>query len=403
MNKNNGLPGPTNPGGSGIDAEARAAISELVALKRLDYPSVVILGTSITGMSTSGSTGFGTGTYYRAYGYFTWAQVRANGHFFLLKNAGVAGEKTDQILARVASVIALNPDLCIVEGGANDVPAGYTSAQTIANLTSIYTALRSAGIRVVVTTVTPRVKSVDTAEHLATLNTINRFVRDYALDNKDVILCDWYQCLADADGKSTTTFTNDGTHPNVAGAWRMGKKLYDAINAVYQFSDNHQLCVAADDTNSLLPNCALEGGDTKATGWDVNTWAGVTASKDVYDDGTIKYNRQIVTRAEAGTAYMMYSGAVSVAQGDLVDFAVRLNFDDVTAITAIKVKFSHDSVLICETMEVDLTNVAQAINGVYRSVANYITSATGNCTAYVQFDGLVGSVKISNPTLRKIN
>jgi len=59
-------------------------------------------------------------------------------------NAGVNGNQTSDMLARVQGVIALNPNVLIVEGGVNDINGGAGAATAIANMTSIVQAVQAA-------------------------------------------------------------------------------------------------------------------------------------------------------------------------------------------------------------------------------------------------------------------
>ncbi|HTQ56043.1 MAG TPA: arylesterase [Bryobacteraceae bacterium] len=63
-------------------------------------------------------------------------------------NAGISGETTTDALARLNTVIALKPDVVIVEFGGNDGLRGLPVTTTRANLDQIIGALLAAGARV---------------------------------------------------------------------------------------------------------------------------------------------------------------------------------------------------------------------------------------------------------------
>lgn len=65
-------------------------------------------------------------------------------------NAGVPGDETTQMLARVQSVINQAPDVCVMMMTVNDKTHGLTLAQHETNLRSLIAQLRAANIKVVI-------------------------------------------------------------------------------------------------------------------------------------------------------------------------------------------------------------------------------------------------------------
>ncbi|MEN8582808.1 GDSL-type esterase/lipase family protein [Burkholderia sp. RS01] len=89
---------------------------------------------------------------HRSYGMLTWAQFFSGQRLQLLRNSGVGGERTDQILARVATgVLSYKPGY--VTAGTNDVAQAIPMATIKANLAAIWSMLDATGIRVVATTI----------------------------------------------------------------------------------------------------------------------------------------------------------------------------------------------------------------------------------------------------------
>lgn len=72
------------------------------------------------------------------------------------RNFGVSGQTTTEILARVGDVIACNPTLVFVLGGANDPAEGIDRQTTVLNLQSICRQLIAAGAYVVLIGAPPR-------------------------------------------------------------------------------------------------------------------------------------------------------------------------------------------------------------------------------------------------------
>lgn len=83
----------------------------------------------------------------------SWPQIvgLANGYTSgNIINAGVPGDETTQMLARVQSVINQAPDVCVMMMTVNDKTHGLTLAQHETNLRSLISQLRAANIKVVI-------------------------------------------------------------------------------------------------------------------------------------------------------------------------------------------------------------------------------------------------------------
>lgn len=275
--------------------------------------TVVIFGDSITAQDVNGSdgvSGYGSST---ARGYWAQAQLQLQQRFVLLNNAGVGGNTTAQMLARIqADVLAYTPGYCIVEGGGNDVTNAVTAATTIANLTSIYTALRAVGITVVATTILPTT-SANTADEKLVLYTINNWIRGYVSTQAGMILCDWYAYVADpSTGDPATNMTFDGiTHPSQQGAYLLGSKLAAELAPLTYIAD--PLPFANVEVGSVtLPNPRMVGA---APGTNVTVAANsgaptLTNSKVARTDGVQGEWAQTV--ATGGTDYFRYQQQATV-------------------------------------------------------------------------------------------
>lgn len=104
--------------------------------------AIVYLGDSLTSADTLYSFRLLTG-------------VLSQGRYFPgpLGNQGVAGNRTDEMLARISATTNQSPKVTVVLAGINDIIQGRTDAQIIAGLTSIYAALRASGSRIVALTI----------------------------------------------------------------------------------------------------------------------------------------------------------------------------------------------------------------------------------------------------------
>lgn len=78
----------------------------------------------------------------------------AKGYKYRVVNMGVSGETTKDALSRVARVLALKPELVVVEFGGNDGLRGLPISTTQQNLDAIVGALKKGGTRVAMAGIT---------------------------------------------------------------------------------------------------------------------------------------------------------------------------------------------------------------------------------------------------------
>ncbi len=77
------------------------------------------------------------------------AQLQADGHAYKVINAGVSGETSSGALARLDWMLTLEPDIVILETGANDGLRGVDPSLTRKNIEAIVTRLKAEDIVVV--------------------------------------------------------------------------------------------------------------------------------------------------------------------------------------------------------------------------------------------------------------
>jgi lysophospholipase L1-like esterase len=159
---------------------------------------------------------FGDSITYRA----PWATVAASASVDFVRNAGVPGNTTAQMLARLNhDVLAYNPDVVTLMGGTNDRAQGVPLRTAMAHLRTIITRLENAGARVVLMTIPPNTGSVAAW---------NAAIRSLA-DSEGVPCADIYSVLANAHGGWLPGLTTDGVHPTAAGYARMAPVIAAAL------------------------------------------------------------------------------------------------------------------------------------------------------------------------------
>lgn len=152
-------------------------------------------------------------------------------------NRGIGGERTDQALARLDTIIALKPDLVTVMYGTNDsyVDKGKTASRLSAeaygrNLVEIVRRLRDAGIRPVLMTepryaVKARPNGLGEHPNLR-LKDFVAVCRKVAKQQEIPLIdqfADW--TTAEANGQILLDWTTDGCHPNPKGHLRMAQLM----------------------------------------------------------------------------------------------------------------------------------------------------------------------------------
>lgn len=286
----------------------------------------IALGDSIDQMSDQGSN-------YSAGSIFSALCILSNQRVKWLGNAGIGGNTTTQVLARVQTdAIAYNPGVVIIGGGVtNDHGQGFDPTTTRANLTAIRDALWAAGITVVVRNVPPTDNpgggAYNTvATHRAVVQQHNAWLRNWAAIN-GIPLLDYYAPLVDeTTGGYLSGLTGDGTHPTLPAA---GTVAQSVINAGLPpcWTGIPQLTTAVGDGADLLAGTGLFLGAISGgvpAGWDHYGDAAATVS--VVPDTAIPGNWVQLVGAGSGI-HVIESSPIDGkwAIGDTLEFAFRVS------------------------------------------------------------------------------
>ena len=130
-------------------------------------------------------------------------------------NAGVAGETTAEMAARVSAALGHHPQWFVVLGGTNDVLQGIPPAETIRNLDAVLGAASDVET-VAIGTIPP---SDDPAIH-EPIAEVNAAIRQLAAD-RGVRLIDFHDVVGEGP-RFAPGFALDAYHPNAAGSAVMG-------------------------------------------------------------------------------------------------------------------------------------------------------------------------------------
>jgi acyl-CoA thioesterase-1 len=126
---------------AGCDSAPSETTSSAVTSPGIERRAIVCMGDSLT-------AGYGVEEN-QAYPALLGARLQADGHAYEVINAGVSGETSSGALARLDWMLTLDPDIVILETGANDGLRGVDPALTRKNIDAIVTRLKAEDIVVV--------------------------------------------------------------------------------------------------------------------------------------------------------------------------------------------------------------------------------------------------------------
>lgn len=186
---------------------------------------VVLFGDSLTGAND----GYETVDNPSVRGYFNWARGFLGDSLDLMAVAGVGGETTTDMLARVDAAAANDADVAIVCAGANDVTQAVVASTTIGNIDTIVQTFVGAGMHVILTTVPPT-EGADTAAEQDALLAVNDHIRGLHDPAAGVTIADIYPVLADgAPNVVKAGMAYDTVHWTEVGAAHVGRVVADAL------------------------------------------------------------------------------------------------------------------------------------------------------------------------------
>lgn len=132
---------------------------------------------------------------------------------FEVHNLGVSGDTTDEVIARLDSVAATDPDAVILQVGTNDVGWHRSDEYIVRNIETILCTLRKRlpTARLLIQSVPPREE-----DFAPVIRSINRHLRQFAPTVKARYL-DLWPILADAQGRLSAEWSTDSLHLSEAG------------------------------------------------------------------------------------------------------------------------------------------------------------------------------------------
>lgn len=208
-------------------------------------------------------------------GFLTFAQ-QMSGHrvyFDSSLNFGVGGDTAAMIAARVSTVLAAKPDICLVEMGGNDTgQSGITIESVIANTKTVVEALTNAGIYVILCTIYPTAGNTSTAV-LRKVSILNQWIIDAPSRYNLLEVLDAGSVMFDnTTGLVRPNHTYDKTHPGGYGSWYLGRELAKKLLEIVRVSRYQPLNNIYDKwaldytTGNILSNAQYTGTSGTITG-----------------------------------------------------------------------------------------------------------------------------------------
>ena len=306
-----------------------------------------------------------------AKGYLNWAAFlgRQRWTFDNTDNFGVAGDNTNDVLARIDAALAVTTAGTIVlDCLTNDGPNGVSLAQSYANYATLVAKIQAAG-RICVC-ITPRPRDITASgltmtaaqyrDHLAR--------RDYVLGLNDpsrgVYSVDMWQYLADpasTNGAMKAGYSYDGLHPGLLGGYYGGVALAELFGTgrgqgLFRFRDvmvgqNTDVWNASYPRGCVNSNPMMQGGaGGVAAGYTLTPSSnGVTATGSKVTSSSGRADIQQVVLGGTGSAnadvYDFYQTitAGNLTVGDTVEAYAEIEYDGITGLT------SHGLVLVDTT------------------------------------------------------
>lgn len=267
-----------------------------------------------------------------------YAYAQSDGRWRLLVNAGIGGQRSDQIAARLQSeIIAPGCNICVITSFYwNNIGQGRTVAQTASDLDSMFTLLRAAGVVPVVCLPTP-----DGTSGSSTARRLLRAQMATAVAalcrSRGVPVIDPFPTLVDiSTGVLSSAYDKDGSvHPLPAGYKAFGALIAAALERVVAPGPVPEAVTAVDPTD-LLAGKGLFLTDTNGvgTGWT----AGADAAWSIVTDAAVRGRMQQLSVSGGSTYKDMRIGVTGTdfQVGDVLELSGIITNSGGTAIPRIR-------------------------------------------------------------------
>lgn len=195
-------------------------------------------------------------------------------------NCGIGGETTAQILTRVPAILALNPDLVVLNGGINDIAANVPTDQIVANMKSIIDLCVAAGKKVVFLPI----NYFKTSGDVDAINAAyDEMLKPYAGKVFKVAFKNFVNDMS--------MLYSDELHPSALGGTMLGRDIANVVNLVMETTWKPSANIGSkinvgetypDDNMGLTPRDWFWWSDA----WDGNSSMGCSEDGDAFKIST---------------------------------------------------------------------------------------------------------------------
>ena len=156
----------------------------------------------------------------QSYANFLQQRLDTHGYHYKVINKGTSGATTKDAVASLPSILALHPEIVIVEFGGNDGLRGLPPDLTRHNLDTVLTTLEAAHIKVLLAGITlPPDYGPDY------IHSFDQTFRDLAAQHHPAFVPMLYKDLVHVPG----TIQQDGIHPTLKGSEIIADTLYPVL------------------------------------------------------------------------------------------------------------------------------------------------------------------------------
>jgi len=146
--------------------------------------------------------------------------LMARGYNYRVVNKGVSGDTTKDAVARVNSVVALHPEVVLVEFGGNDGLRGLSMEITRRNLDSVLTTLQAAHIKILLVGIT-----LPPNYGKEYIDSFDKVYRDAAQKHHLPLMPMLYDGIYTVPG----TIQADGIHPTAKGSQLIAERMVPLV------------------------------------------------------------------------------------------------------------------------------------------------------------------------------
>jgi lysophospholipase L1-like esterase len=186
----------------------------------------------------------------------TWIDLTDSFRHFTGMNAGLSGDTSAQVRARMNAPGSPLPDIMIVSVGINSVTFGVSASSIQSDLQAICQFYLQRGIKVILSNIRPVSAEFipDRDPQLTVRSKVNAWIQEFATTTPDVLFWDVAAAYDDGSGRPIAGYTVDGLHPSSFGSQHAAFSLVPVMQQLVKPGQP-----ANPDAINLFPNGRLAG------------------------------------------------------------------------------------------------------------------------------------------------